>query len=155
MSIEACKCKGRCDNRHCRCLKNMKPCGPACSCADCKNPLNGLDISKMTDCAIQNAEIYRSLTELQLAKQVKLPCAHTSPALKDVIDGYECQGCQGETYFYSFCSGAVEQDSCTWHCTVCRQCRDWREWHCDDCNRCTYGVSLPCENCERKSGYGW
>ncbi|CZT20259.1 uncharacterized protein RCC_06117 [Ramularia collo-cygni] len=60
--------------------------------------------------------------------------------------------------FYSFCRGMAnfepggdlgtwEQDSCTWHCPVCKECNDWREWHCGKCKKCTYGVSIPCEGC--------
>jgi len=144
---ETCGCKGRCDTRRCRCIKNGEPCGQGCQCVDCHNPLNGLDVSKMTDCAIQNAEVYRSLTEKELAREIELPCSHDPVTLKDLVDGYQCEECNGEEYFYSFCWQSAEQDSCTWHCDVCRQCRDWREWHCDECNRCTYGTSLPCQNC--------
>lgn len=61
-------------------------------------------------------------------------------------------------YYYSFCRGTSrydpngsigtwEQDSCTWHCPVCKECNDWREWHCGKCKKCTYGVSIPCEGC--------
>ncbi|KAK7055959.1 hypothetical protein R3P38DRAFT_2849843 [Favolaschia claudopus] len=53
-------------------------------------------------------------------------------------------------YFYSFCRGSLEQMDCTWHCTVCNECNDWREWHCKLCNKCTYGQSFPCTNCSRK-----
>lgn len=146
---ETCGCKGRCDTRRCRCLKNGEPCGQACRCVDCQNPLNGLDVSKMTVCAIQHAEAYRSLTEKELGREIELPCGHGPVALKDLLDGFQCDGCKGEKYFYSFCWHSAEQDSCTWHCKICGECRDWREWHCDQCNRCTYGISLPCENCSR------
>ncbi|KAI0419491.1 hypothetical protein F5X98DRAFT_335233 [Xylaria grammica] len=68
-------------------------------------------------------------------------------------------------YFFSFCrgggrwgediadsvqlfpGGSWEQETCTWHCPVCRECNDWREWHCATCNKCKYGVSLPCDGC--------
>lgn len=43
--------------------------------------------------------------------------------------------------------GSWEQDACTWHCPVCRECYDLREWHCATCNKCTYGRSIPCIGC--------
>ena len=55
-------------------------------------------------------------------------------------DGYR-------SFFYSFCRGGWEQDSCTWHCRTCGECKDWREWHCGRCNECAYGVSIPCDGC--------
>lgn len=51
------------------------------------------------------------------------------------------------SYYYSFCRKYWEQDSCTWHCKVCKECNDWREWHCKECKQCTYGISIPCEGC--------
>lgn len=145
---DGCRCKGGCDSRRCKCFKEGKACDDKCKCAGCQNPLNGLDVSKMSDCAIGNASIVRSLTPEELDTLILLPCEHDSVPLKTLIGGFECSGCDSETYFYSFCRQAVEQESCTWHCMVCRECRDWREWHCDDCNRCTYGLSLPCQRCD-------
>lgn len=151
-SSGACQCKGRCDSRRCKCLKNGQPCGDQCKCVDCENPLNGMDVSKMSDCAIGNALLVRELTPENLETLISLPCDHEPVPLKSLIGGYDCPGCKGETYFYSFCFGAAQQANCTWHCSVCRTCRDWREWHCEGCNRCSYGHSLPCERCESRSG---
>ncbi|QDV41046.1 hypothetical protein Enr13x_08840 [Stieleria neptunia] len=101
----------------------------------------------MSDCAIGNAVVVRSLTNEQLESFIPLPCDHESVPLKKLIGGYDCPECKDETYFLSFCHNTVEQESCTWHCSICGTCRDWREWHCDQCNRCTYGLSLPCARC--------
>ena len=148
---DSCQCKGRCDSRRCKCLKNGRPCSDDCKCVDCKNPLNGMDVSKMSDCAIGNAEVVRSLTTDELAALIPLPCGHDPAPLSQLIGGFQCAGCKGEQYFYSFCYKAAEQESCTWHCSVCRTCRDWREWHCETCNRCTYGQSLPWDRCNSNS----
>ena len=51
------------------------------------------------------------------------------------------------SYYYSFCYESWQLSECTWHCTVCKVCQDWREWHCGTCNRCTYGISIPCSGC--------
>ncbi len=73
------------------------------------------------------------------------------------------------TRYYSFCNDDLAEEDCDWHCSVCKQCRDWREWHCDGCNKCmylilyeyinymkfiigAYGTTLPCQRCERKGG---
>lgn len=146
-----CKCKGSCESKRCACFKSGEGCGDDCKCAGCQNPLNGIDVSKLTDCAIQHIRIYKDLTEAQLNTSVEMPCGHTGAQLRDLLEGYECPGCNGEKYWYSFCWNSVAQDSCSWHCNICGKCRDWREWHCDDCNRCTYGTSLPCQNCEARN----
>lgn len=148
---EQCKCKSGCTSRRCVCFKNSEPCDGSCGCTHCKNPLNGVDIENLTDCAIQNINKYTALTPKQLAKTYELPCGDESVSLKRLLDGYECEGC-GEDYWYSFCWDSVEQGGNTWHCDICGQCRDWRERHCEKCNKCTYGVSLPCEYCGDKSG---
>jgi len=146
-----CRCKGACDSRRCACFKNREGCGSGCRCTACQNPLNGVDVSKLTVCAVQNIRRLKALTEDELNTLVEMPCGHSKVPLRELIDGYHCSGCNDELYWYSFCWNNVAQDSCSWHCEVCGQCRDWREWHCDDCNRCTYGVSLPCQNCERRN----
>ena len=138
-----CKCKGGCKNRRCACLKNNEACGEACGCKNCQNPLNGIDVSKLSICAIQNV---KSLGYYDPAMLVELPCEHQSVPLRQLLKGYECEGCQ-ETYWYSFCWDCAAQDSHSWHCEVCKQCQDWRVWHCEGCNKCTYGVTLPCERC--------
>jgi hypothetical protein len=146
-----CNCKGDCQNRRCVCLKNNEPCGPDCRCGgSCMNPLNGVAVDEMTNCAIQNIHYFKALTKEELDREHELPCECESVPLKLLIDEYACSKC-GETYWFSFCWNQVVQDNCTWHCETCRQCRDWREWHCPDCNRCTYGVTLPCDNCGRRN----
>ena len=151
--LSVCRCKGACDSRRCACLKNGEGCGDTCGCKDCRNPLNGVDVSALTDCTIQNIRRFKALTETQLNTTLELPCGHSKVPLCDLINGYECSGCKGQEYWYSFCWGDVVQEGCTWHCDVCGKCRDWREWHCEVCNRCTYGVTLPCENCKQRSDY--
>lgn len=148
----ACNCKGGCRTRRCACVRENRACGDSCGCTDCANPLNGLDVENLSICTIHHAELLRSLTEAQLAKPMEMPCEHAPVPLRDLLNDYECPECQ-EIYWFSFCWGEVVQDSCTWHCEVCRTCRDWREWHCGVCNRCTYGVSLPCEHCEKASPF--
>jgi hypothetical protein len=110
-----------------------------------------MDVSKMSDCAIGNAVKVKELTPDQLEELIPLPCGHDPAPLKSMIGGYNCADCKGEEYYYSFCFGTAMQESCTWHCSVCGTCRDWREWHCETCNRCTYGHSLPCERCSSSS----
>ena len=39
-------------------------------------------------------------------------------------------------YYYSFCWKDFNEDSCQWHCLICKKCDDWREWHCGYCNKC-------------------
>ena len=141
-----CSCKSGCTNNRCVCFKQNEPCGEQCGCTNCHNPLNGIDTGHLSLCAIQYFQKHPALSEQELAVPHELSCEHEHLALKHLLNIYECQTC-GEAYWYSFCWNRVEQDSCTWHCVVCRQCRDWREWHCDRCNKCTYGVSLPCQHC--------
>ena len=150
--LESCQCKAGCRSKRCACFKNNEPCDESCGCTDCRNPLNGVDVDALSVCAIQNIDQYKALSKKDLEASHKLPCGHGAVPLKQLLKGYNCQKC-GEEYWYSFCWQAVVQDSCTWHCDVCRECRDWREWHCDRCNQCTYGISLPCEHCGAKGRY--
>ena len=69
---------------------------------------------------------------------------------KCLKNGEECG--KAEEHSYSFCFASAVEESGSWHCRICRRCRDWREWHGDTCNRCTYGVSLPCERCGQSDG---
>jgi hypothetical protein len=108
-----------------------------------------VDVEALSVCAIQNIASYKALTAQDLEELHELPCGDGSVPLKELLHSYTCEGC-GEDYWYSFCWETVVQDSCTWHCEVCRECRDWREWHCEVCNKCTYGISLPCEHCGNK-----
>jgi carboxyl-terminal PDZ ligand of neuronal nitric oxide synthase protein len=146
-----CQCKTGCRNRRCACLKNNEPCGENCRCTDCQNPLNGVDVENLSLCTIQNIELYKALSPEALAKMYELPCGCESVPLRQLLNDYSCS-C-GETWWYSFCWQEVVQDSCTWHCDICGQCRDWREWHCDNCNKCTYGVTFPCEHCGQSGPY--
>lgn len=76
-------------------------------------------------------------------------CGHDLLFQDLLLRDFYCDEC-GEM-FYSFCRDEVEQENCTWHCNVCKECMDWREWHCDTCNKCTYGQSLPCDGCGKHS----
>jgi len=152
MKFESCNCKSGCQNRRCVCLKNNEPCDENCGCANCRNPLNGVDIDNLSVCAIQNMEAYKALSTQELAALYELPCGHESVPLTQLLQEYACEECGGEDYWYSFCWRSVVQDSCTWHCEICNQCRDWREWHCENCDKCTYGITLPCEHCGNDSG---
>lgn len=141
-----CNCQSGCQNKRCICLKNNKPCDSNCGCINCRNPLNGVDVDNLSICAIQNLKAYKALDAKDLGVAYELPCGHESVQLFRLLKEYACLEC-GEVYWYSFCWMSVEQESCTWHCSVCGQCRDWREWHCKNCNKCTYGISRPCEHC--------
>lgn len=57
--------------------------------------------------------------------------------------------------FYSFCRGDLEEEKCTWHCRVCKDCMDWRDWHCKGCKKCQYGASIPCEKCNPEEFAAW
>lgn len=147
-----CNCKTGCTSRRCACLKNNQPCNDKCGCKDCKNPLNGMDIKKLSTCAIQNIQQYKDLTKKELNELYELPCGCEEVPLKKLLDEYICSKC-GEEYWFSFCWWDVVEDSNTWHCEVCGKCRDWREWHCEVCNKCTYGITLPCEHCGKRGSY--
>jgi hypothetical protein len=146
-----CNCKTGCQTYRCNCLKNSEHCDEHCGCTECQNPLNGVDVGGLSVCAIQNIQVSKALTVRELETVYGLPCGHESVPLQALLGEYLCQEC-GEAYWYSFCWNSVEQDSCTWHCEVCHQCRDWREWHCRNCNKCTYGVTMPCEHCGNDDG---
>jgi len=147
-----CNCKGKCKNNRCLCRKNRRPCSEDCKCQDCQNPYNGVDVEGLSICSLDAIEEYKNLTKEDLAQLVELPCECETVALKDLlVDEYSCSKCD-EIHYYSFCWNQVVQENCTWHCDICKQCRDWREWHCPNCNRCTYGVTFPCENCGKSNG---
>lgn len=152
MKTTQCRCRTGCDSRRCACRKNNEPCDAACGCTECHNPLNGVDVASLSECALGNIEAYRALSTTELAAPYELPCGHGSAQLGQLLKSYACQTCN-TAYWYSFCWEAVVQDDCTWHCRICGTCRDWREWHCPRCNRCTYGVTLPCEHCGAKGRY--
>jgi hypothetical protein len=147
-----CECRSGCQSRRCTCRKNNEPCDASCGCSGCRNPLNGVDVDALSECALHNIEAYKALSEAELAMVHKLPCGHGSAPLRQLLRRYTCSKC-ATAYWYSFCWSTVVQDDCTWHCNICGTCRDWREWHCENCNRCTYGVSLPCEHCGAEGPY--
>lgn len=140
-----CQCKTGCKDYRCSCRKNNEPCDENCGCVDCANPLNEVDVEGLGLCALQNIETYLALDEKELKALHALPCGCEEVPLEKLLKEYECT-C-GTTYWYSFCWDDVVQDDCTWHCEVCRACRDWREWHCENCNKCSYGLSQPCSHC--------
>ena len=149
----SCGCRGGCRTKRCACLRSGQPCRGACRCVRCKNPLNGVDVSQLSRCAIDHIEAYKALSKTELEATLELPCGCEQVPLRKLIHSYECTACK-EDYWYSFCLGEAVQDNCTWHCADCGTCRDWREWHCETCNRCTYGVSMPCEHCA-DDGLDW
>jgi hypothetical protein len=146
----SCRCKAGCCTKRCVCVSNRQSCPEGCGCTNCSNPFNGLDVTKMSHCALDNVEQYKALSKAELDTTMELPCGHEVAPLRGLLLESTCNEC-GSLYRYSFCSQDVVEDSCTWHCLECGACRDWREWHCDRCNRCTYGVTMPCENCGRRS----
>ncbi len=71
-----CNCKTGCHNRRCSCLKNSESCDEQCGCVNCENPLNGMDVEKLSVCAIQNIAIVKALSDKELAMTFELPCGH-------------------------------------------------------------------------------
>lgn len=151
MNQVRCKCTTGCRTRRCACLKNNRPCGPECGCVDCQNPLNGVDVESLSVCAIQHIDTVKSLSEKDLARTFEMHCGHGDVPLEMLLKSYTCPEC-GTDYWYSFCWGCLVDANCSWHCTICGMCRDWREWHCRRCNKCTYGVTMPCEHCGNREG---
>jgi len=149
-----CNCKTGCQTKRCKCLKNNEPCDEKCGCNDCKNPLNNVKSNNFSTCALQNIKKYQKLTKKELNEKQALPCGCEDVPLIKLLNDYTCSVCD-EVYWYSFCWDEVVQDSCTWHCEICGECKDWREWHCPSCNKCTYGISLPCERCGKSSTFNW
>lgn len=150
----SCRCRSGCRTRRCACVRNRQPCLEGCHCSSCENPFNDLDVTKMSDCALDNVEQYKALSEAELNTMMELPCGCEQVPLRVLLHRHNCSECD-ELYWYSFCADEVVQDSCTWHCTECSTCRDWREWHCPRCNRCTYGITMPCENCSEGERDPW
>jgi hypothetical protein len=106
----------------------------------------------LSDCALGNMKICKSLTQEQLSKKIKLSCGCKNVSLGELITPcYQCD-C-GEGYYYSFCMKEVVESNDFWHCKDCGTCRESSEWHCKKCNDCTYGLTLPCDRCGKKSPY--
>ena len=145
-SADSCQCSGGCNGGRCACYKAGRGCGSKCGCRNCRNPLNGVDVGKLSDCAIQNIEDYLELTAEDFQETHELPCEHGKVRFEQLMKEFWCEEC-AESYWYSFCWEEIVSGGHTWHCKVCGECRDWREKHCEKCDRCTYGVTLPCEHC--------
>ena len=69
-----CSCKSGCRTKRCICFKNNEPCDDECGCKKCENPLNGIDVEKLSDCAIQNIKIYKTLTKEELERKHLANC---------------------------------------------------------------------------------
>lgn len=39
----------------------------------------------------------------------------------------------GGGFYFSLCRDSLEQSDYTWHCRICKECKDWRTWHCGSC----------------------
>lgn len=72
-----CDCRGgRCWPRCCRrcaCRKNNEPCDASCGCVDCHNPLNGVDVAALSECALDSIEMVKALSADDLATLCELP----------------------------------------------------------------------------------
>jgi hypothetical protein len=139
-----CKCKTGCVNNRCNCIKEGRMCGDTCKCKDCENNV------ELSACALGHLKEVKKLTEEESKKEYEINCCGRSVPLKLLLKNYNCPECYS-AYYYSFCFDDAMQDSCYWHCMICKKCDKWREWHCENCNKCTYGVSLPCERCGKRS----
>ena len=74
-------------------------------------PLNGLDVTRMSTCAIENVQRYKALSRADLDVMMDLPCGCEPVSLQKLVNLYRCSKCD-ERYWYSFCLGEVVQDSC-------------------------------------------
>lgn len=61
-----------------------EPCDAVCGCADCYNPLNGVDVAALSECALYNIEAVKALSKNPLrylvpaAVRAWLSAAHTA-----------------------------------------------------------------------------
>eukprot|EP01083_Nonionella_stella_P169494 574831_1 len=95
-------------------------------------------------------EKFKTICEKHWNQEIEDNCGHQHTFQDLLLPRYQCrQGC-GEIY-YSFCRGWVDEDMCTWHCTRCNECQDWRVRHCTTCDKCTYG---KCDHNESYDGFG-
>lgn len=113
----SCRCRSGCRTKTCACLRYRQPCLQGCPCSNCTNPLTGLDLTKISTCAIENVEQHKVLAAADL-DAMELPCACELAALHKLLDGYSCTECD-KIYRYSFCLEQVVEDCCAWHCTQC------------------------------------
>ena len=95
-----CRCKTGCRNKRCVCLKNNEPCDDKCTCVDCQNPLNGVNVDDLSTCALQNIEDYHDLSQEELEEEYELSCGCEQVPLSKLIGYYSCSKC-GEGYRYS------------------------------------------------------
>jgi hypothetical protein len=105
-----------------------------------------MTFSELSACTKQNINKVKRLKAEGWGEALELPCGCEQVSIEKLLDTYYCTECE-ECYRYSFCWNAIVEDDQTWHCEVCRKCRDWREWHCEKCNKCTYGISIACSGC--------
>eukprot|EP01084_Bolivina_argentea_P127741 225894_1 len=100
----------------------------------------------LTDCAKgnQRKKIFKDFCKANWDKKIGDNCGHFHTFQDLLLKDYYCEEC-GEI-FYSFCRENTDQENCTWHCDICKECQDWRVWHCETCNLCTYGQTLECEH---------
>ena len=88
-----CKCQKGCTNRRCACLKHNEPCDDGCECVDCQNPLNGIDVEKLTVCTLQNIVEYKVLTDKDLDRAYELPCGDQQVPLRKLLGEFLCEKC--------------------------------------------------------------
>jgi hypothetical protein len=92
-------CKTGCLTYRCTCLKSGEPCDENCGCADCQNPLNGVNVESLSICAIQNIEACKALTVHELETAHNLLCGHERVLLKDLLGTYLCQECSAGFWY--------------------------------------------------------
>jgi hypothetical protein len=96
-------------------------------------------------------EIRLSLIDRNQEVQKELRKMDDATMVRDALStrGLELQLGNRESYFYSFCSGRLENASQFWHCRICRQCAiRQHSWHCKGCNECqNSSKSIPCQTC--------
>ncbi len=109
------RCRSGSRTKTCACLRHRLPCLQGCPCSNRTNPLTGLELTKISTCAIENVEQHKVLAAAEL-DTMELPYGCELAALHNLLDGYSCTEWE-EIYRYSFCLERVVEDSCTWHCT--------------------------------------
>mmetsp|Transcript_39802 Transcript_39802/g.71753 ORF Transcript_39802/g.71753 Transcript_39802/m.71753 type:complete len:247 (+) Transcript_39802:744-1484(+) len=119
-----------------------------------KNPAN----------VLANGEI-ASRSTANLADRIRT-CHHIGNGEKIIIDNMNendlvkgalsIDGIKYTDLYYSFCGrGGLEKLSHTWHCRICKCCKDRRDWHCKGCNKCRYGVLIPCSKRNPRDYASW
>eukprot|EP00956_Cyclotella_meneghiniana_P034883 scaffold109059_cov23-Cyclotella_meneghiniana.AAC.1 len=105
-------------------------------------------------------EINSLADQIRTSHQIGYLDSETQTLIRDMTDEVLVKealssGIKGTDLYYSFCREDLEQSMCTWHCKICKECKDWREWHCKGCNKCQYGASIPCSTCNPKEFASW